>query len=58
MGVPPMQEITVAKDWQRVSVPLNGFAGYDLAAFSGFAIVAGKGDGKREFRFDNVRLEK
>lgn len=58
MGIPPVQEIRVGTDWQRVIVPLNGFAGFDLTAFSGFAIVAGKGDGKREFRFDNVRLEK
>jgi imidazolonepropionase-like amidohydrolase len=56
-GIPPTQTIEVNEQWQTITVALDDFAGFDPAAFSGFAIVAGPTVGEYEFSLDKVNLK-
>ncbi len=55
-GAPPTVAIQVTESWQRVSLPLADFAGFNAGTFGGLAIVAGPGSGAFEFYLDRVRL--
>lgn len=56
MGIPPSQEFQVSDSWERVSLQLDGFTGFDTNIFAGLSIVAGS-PGPFEFQLDNVTLE-
>ena len=57
LGIPPTQAFQVTDHWERVSLKLDGFKGFDAKAFGGLAVVAGT-QGSFEFELDNVTFEK
>lgn len=57
MGVPPTQEFNITQDWQQLTLPIKGFAGFDAKTFAGLSFVAGA-QGNFEFELDNVTLNK
>ena len=55
-GMPSMQVFTAGEDWAEVRLPLDGFAGADLAQLRAIAFTAGKPDGAFEFFLDHVEV--
>lgn len=55
-GMPSMQAFTADKDWSEVRLPLDGFAGADLAQLRAIAFAAGQPAGEFEFFLDHVEL--
>lgn len=56
MGIPPSQEFRITNSWERVSLKIDEFKGFDAKAFAGLAVVAGT-QGPFEFELDNVSFE-
>lgn len=55
-GMPSMQAFTAGEDWTEVRLPLDGFAGADLAQLRAIAFTAGKPEGGFEFFLDHVEV--
>ncbi len=55
-GVPPSQYFKVSEQWQRITISLSDFRGFNTKLFSGFAFIAGPEHGEFEFILDNVQL--
>ncbi|GAA3934668.1 CIA30 family protein [Luteimonas lutimaris] len=55
-GMPSMQAFTAGEEWSEVRLPLDGFAGADLAQLRAIAFAAGKPAGEFEFFLDHVEL--
>ena len=57
-GAPPTQTFTVGEQWQTISLPLNGFSGFDAGRFTGMAFATPMTPGPYRFEIDNVMLER
>jgi len=55
-GIPPEQSFQVIENWEQVSLPIQGFKGFDAKAFAGLSIVASS-QGPFELELDNVILK-
>ena len=57
-GIPPTQMVTIAEEWQEVTVQLSDFPELGLEELTGMAFVAGPTLGDSTIFLDNVRLVK
>lgn len=55
-GMPSMQAFVAGPEWTEVRLPLEGFAGADLAQLRGIAFTAGQPLGTFEFMLDDVEI--
>ena len=55
-GMPSMQAFVAGPEWVEVRLPLEGFAGADLAQLRGIAFTAGQPLGTFEFMLDDVEI--
>ena len=55
-GMPSLQAFIAGPQWREVRLPLDGFAGADIALLRGIAFTAGQPAGAFRFQLDRVEL--
>lgn len=55
-GMPSLQAFIAGPQWREVRLPLDGFAGADIALLRGIAFTAGQPAGTFRFQLDRVEL--